>query len=134
MFTQITKDELDTPENKASLIFLDRQSKRPGTTHPDIFSQLRKISAQIQDGSVVRYGAIDLLINKQTKQILAIGIGTAYALKTGNLIEDALKHEAKTIQVWSDNTTLNIGEEIAPDWIFGRWHKDEPVWIELGNS
>lgn len=134
MTSSITREELDIPENQAAINYLETQKTSPGMTHPDITQRLREIGRELEQGVTYFYGPSTILVAGKIQLIVAIGIGMSYAIKAGEMLEDAQKYGARTETVWSDKTTLDLAEVIAPDWIFGRWHKDESAWIELGNE
>ncbi len=130
MYKSIAQNKLDTPANQAALAYLEMRKHRPGMTHPDIAERLQALGQQLPQGRVYLYGPSTILVAGKTKLIVGIGIGTAHALKTGSSFQNAIDVGAKTIQIWSDKTSLNITEAIAPDWIFGGWKDEEANWLK----
>lgn len=92
-------------------------------THPDVVARLwdELAGAFAADArAVVR--ATPALIDPASGVIVAVGLGTTYALRLA--AEDAAGRE--TIHRYTSvGRTLDLAETFGPGWVFGAWDADE---------
>jgi len=69
------------------------------------------------------------LIHPNSKVLIAIAIGTQYALRLPSLVVRAgIPANAQTEIVWAGGTRLNVQTQFGPDWIFGNYFSEEEMW------
>ena len=69
------------------------------------------------------------LIHSATGVILAVALGTSYAIRVPSSAHAvAMEAGAKTQIHWSDGTVLDLQAEFGDDWFAGSWSSHEGVW------
>lgn len=138
---------LDRPENAAVLAYLgpgrglehlpvgqapEEVDRRHLGSHPDIVDRLWDVldAALPESGRCVIYGG-PALVQPQSGVVLAVGIGTQYALRL--LPADralAVEAGAEVIHTFqTSGGTLDLAAALGPDWVFGRRDEHEPEWL-----
>ena len=138
---------LDRPENAAALRYLAHG--RPAAeatfapappdvdrlhlgTHPDVVDWLWDTlnAALSADARWLVYDG-PALVHRESAIILAVGIGTQYALRL--LPDDAAAAVAdgfeQTHAFRTVGTALDLPTAFGPDWVFGRFDVREPGWL-----
>lgn len=99
--------------------------------HPDIVERIwDQIGAALpSDCRCLVYGW-PALMHPVSGAILALAMGTTYALRlTGPGLSAAFASGAKTVVKGADGST-DIRAEYGPDWVFGSWATAEPDWCQ----
>jgi len=133
------------PENTGVLRYLDRggSTDEPDPhpdqadryhlgTHPDIVAHLWDTLAAALDGdarAVLR--ATPVLVDPASGVVVAVGIGTTYALRlTPEDAAAAIAGGIATVHVFRTvGRTLDLAAEFGPGWVFGARHDDETAWL-----
>jgi len=133
------------PENAGVLRYLDRggSTDEPDPhpdqadryhlgTHPDIVAHLWDTLAAALDGdarAVLR--ATPVLVDPASGVVVAVGIGTTYALRlTPEDAAAAMADGIATVHVYRTvGRTLDLAAEFGPGWVFGARHDDETAWL-----
>lgn len=100
--------------------------------HPDVVRWLWDYigAALPTDCRGLIYGTPSL-VHSRSGVIVAVGIGTAYALRlTESSSSEAKNKGLKTIITWSNGTTLDIEHLFGEGWYFGAWNKEERIWCQ----
>jgi hypothetical protein len=98
--------------------------------HPDVVERLwGEIGGALAlDCRSMVYGT-PALTHPTSGVVLALGMGTAYALRlTGADRPLALQAGAKLSVSWSGGGGTDIAQELGDDWVFGAWLASEPDW------
>ena len=98
--------------------------------HPDIVERLWKdLAAALPADCRYVLARTPALVHPTTGLVLALGIGTQYALRiTATDRAAALAAGLKTSTVWAGGQKLDLEAELGQDWLFGGWAKLEKVW------
>ena len=92
-------------------------------THPDIVNHLWDVLAAACEGDArsIVHGT-PALVDPRTGVLMALGLGTTYALRLAAPDAAGAKtvHEYRTV-----GRTLDLGVEFGPGWVFGAWDEDE---------
>lgn len=96
--------------------------------HPDVEERMNELFRGLHSASIHRYENAIVIININTETIIAAAFGTAYTIRTGSMLDLANNAGAKTINKWSNGTTLDL-KTFGTDWVMGAWHKNETVWM-----
>jgi len=133
------------PENAGVLRYLDRSGSltepdpHPDDadryhlgTHPDIVTHLWDTLAVAFDGdarAVLR--ATPALVDPANGVIVAVGIGTTYALRlTPEDGAAAIAAGSDTVHLYRTvGRTLDLAAEFGPGWVFGSWRDDETACL-----
>jgi hypothetical protein len=108
-------------------------------SHPDVVARVwDELGAQLPPGSRCLVLGTPALIRAGTGTVLAVTLGTTYALRVpGSRWDEALALGARQAHHYTAGSfTLDVGERFGRDWIFGLWAKPEAEWCreayELG--
>jgi hypothetical protein len=72
-----------------------------------------------------------VLVHSDTGLVLAVGSGTRYCLRIPDgVLPAALQAGWTTSHRWGNEKVTDLSVEFGPDWVFGRWAKDEAVWCQ----
>jgi hypothetical protein len=98
-------------------------------SHPDIVERVwDQIGSALPVDCRCLVCGTPALVQPDSGIILAFCLGMAYCLRLpSELLEEAIKHGAKTSTKWSNGTVLDATKTFGPDWIFGAW-KEEVEW------
>jgi len=141
----------DIPANKKVLAYLKKRARRdaelvspPGDpkkdylgsgAHPDIVERLWKNLNQAlpTDSRRLVYGT-PALMNPDTGEILAVAIGTSYAIRLPARLAGQKRPEGTSnVITWFGGTKLDLASDFGEDWVVGKWSQDETKWI-LGSE
>ena len=98
-------------------------------SHPDIVERVwKQIGSALPVDCRCLVCGTPALVQPASGILLAFCLGTVYCLRLpSELLEEALKHAAKTSTKWSNGTVLDATKIFGSDWIFGAW-KEEVEW------
>jgi hypothetical protein len=98
--------------------------------HPDIVERLwGVIDATLPERCACLVNRTPALVQPQSAIVLAIGIGTQYALRLPPpLVDEAIARGAKTHTTWSGGYRMDTLLVLGPDWVFGGFLKEESAW------
>lgn len=98
-------------------------------SHPDIVERVWELGAALPvDCRCVFYGT-PALVTPVSGIVLAAAWGTAYLLRLPQeAVPLAIREGATTVMKWAGGSRTDVSKEIGPDWVFGRWLKQEPQW------
>ena len=102
-------------------------------SHPEIVERLwDQIGPLLPADCRCRVGRNPALAHPRTGLILAVAMGTQYALRLPlRASQLALAAGAKTTTVWGVKNHFDLGATFGTDWVFGAWLKQEPEWCRL---
>lgn len=102
-------------------------------SHPEVVERVwDQLGASLPDRccSIV-HGTICLL-HDQTSLLLAICMGTEYAIRVPtNVVDHARAQGLVQTCDWTGGGHTNLGEELGSNWFFGQFNKHESAWVEL---
>jgi hypothetical protein len=124
-FMQHIEHREDAPVERAA----SAPAALPPSVDPDVQERMLELNRKAADTELGIYGHCLLLVRRQTSSILAAAMGTSYFVRTGELIQWAVRADASTRKQWSDGTCWDLAEMFGPDWVAGSWHRDEAWWI-----
>jgi hypothetical protein len=139
--------DLTHPANRQPLIYLTGRNPQASPiaapdcvpqpyltlgTHPDVvehlWDQINAVYPLDARAIIYRYPG---LIHPVSGIILALGWGTAYALRLPtDLYPLALQRGGKTVIKWSASHSTDIQATLGEDWLFGSWPKEERDWCQ----
>ena len=98
--------------------------------HPDIVERLWKsLNDKLpEDSKKLVYGT-PVLMNPGTGEILAVAIGTSYAVRLPPTLRENHPDGAASIIKWSGDKTMDLGELFGPGWVVGKWLPEELEWL-----
>ena len=136
----------DNPANAKVLEYL-RSRARPGAAiiaqpgapqqdylgsgaHPDIVERLWKDlnRALPKDSRRLVFGT-PVLMNPDTNEILAVAIGTSYAVRLPRALSENHPEGTSSKIKWSVGKTMDLGTLFGPDWVVGTWNSAELDWV-----
>ncbi len=130
----ISRKELAAEVNDGVIEYLEELGKGPGVVHPDVEERMKELSQNLKGMSLWRYRNAIIIKTDQSSTIVAVAFGTAYSIKIGSMLKEAVSSGAKTYHRWSGGGSLDLVESFGHDWIAGAWAKDETDWIRNGNA
>lgn len=101
-----------------------------GGCHPDVVQRLwDQIGRALpKNGRCLIHGT-PALVHARAGIILAVGLGTQYALRLpGRLAADAVAAGARTRVAWSSGGWLDLPAAWGRDWVLGTWRPEELDW------
>ena len=117
--------------NDGVLSYIAKLAKSDGMVHPDLNEHIGKLRKKTQGLAHRKYLCCEVLVGVDSQLIQVVAFGTAYAIKVGEHIQDALtKGESQKIK-WSDGTYLDILLVLGSDWIAGSFNEEEAHWISI---
>jgi hypothetical protein len=95
-------------------------------SHPDIVERVwKQIGSNLPLDCRCLVCGTPALVQPVSGILLAFCLGTTYCLRLpSELLEEAVKHGAKTSTKWSNGTVLDATKTFGPDWIFGAWNEE----------
>lgn len=70
-----------------------------------------------------------VLLHPQSKILLAVTIGTQYAVRLpSRILHDGPPAGVRAEIVWSGGSTLNVQQEFGPEWVVGTFSPSEVAW------
>ena len=99
-------------------------------SHPDIVERVwDKLGSGLRDDCRVLVYGNPVLIAPDTLRILAVAIGTSYAVRLPPNPAGAPPPEGFAAVIkWSGGSALDLASEFGPDWIVGKWRPEEADW------
>src|SRR5262245_33657274 len=99
-------------------------------SHPDVVERVwDQLGKHLPDDCRRVVLGTPALIHPRSGVILAIAIGTQYALRVPNrVVQEGLPDGTRTQNTWSTGAHVDIRQEIGRDWIFGTWASAEEDW------
>jgi hypothetical protein len=70
------------------------------------------------------------LVHPESKVVIAIAIGTQYAMRLPTAVVQSAAGNAKIETTWSGGGSLNVRDELGPNWILGSYSREEEVWCQ----
>ena len=100
-------------------------------SHPDIVERVWKVlGASIPAECRAIVHGTPALVDPATGLVLAVAIGTQYALRLrATDVAAAVARGAPTATKWSGGETLDVRETFGEEWILGSWKGDEATWV-----
>jgi len=115
----------------------DDRPPRPGQrdyweagSHPDVVERIwDQLGKTLPADSRRVVCGTPALVNPSSKVLIAVAIGTAYAIRLPSvLLGSAAPPAVRTETVFSGGERLNVRTEFGDDWIFGGYSPDEETW------
>jgi hypothetical protein len=105
--------------------------------HPDVVERLWTTLAAVlapDSPRLIARGAA--LINPRSGQIIAVALGTTYAIRlVGDGLAAALARGYETVHEYRTvGRTLDLATTFGPGWVFGRHESDEAAWLAAAAS
>lgn len=100
--------------------------------HPDIVSRLwDELGAELPGAARAQAKGRPVLAHGDTDRIIGFASGTSYALwiAPGDR-GSATSAGASPRWTWGSGRVTDLGEDIGPGWIWGKWYPDEPRWVQ----
>ena len=100
-------------------------------TDPDIVGRLwDELAPSLgEDGRLVIHGR-PALVDPRTADVLAVGLGTEYALRLApDDFASALAAGGRQVVVYGEGTVLDVGADFGSGWLFGSWDAREAEWL-----
>ena len=99
-------------------------------THPDVVTQLwRTLGATLPPESRRVVCGTPALLNPSTRVLIAVAIGTQYAIRIPrSILAAGAAREWRTRTVFADTGELDVREAFGDDWVLGEYAVDEPAW------
>ena len=102
-------------------------------SHPDVVSRVwDEIGSSLPEDCKCRVGYSPALVHPRTGLLLAVAMGTQYALRLpSDLRQTALNAGLKTSTVWGLKHHFDLSASLGSEWVFGGWLKEEFEWLRL---
>ena len=99
-------------------------------SHPDVVERVwDKLGRHLPTNCRQVVLGTPALIHPRSGVVLAIAIGTQYALRLPNrVVQDGPPDDVRTQSTRSAGRQMDIQQEIGKDWIFGAWASVEEDW------
>jgi hypothetical protein len=97
--------------------------------HPDVVERVwKEIGRKLPQES--RQVVLDTpaLVHPPSGTLLAVAIGTSYAVRLPSSVGASAVPRAKTEILWSNGTRLDLAHEFGGDWVAGSWSAAEEMW------
>jgi hypothetical protein len=130
----LSDEAIKNPANHYVIKYLNSLSKGPGIVHPDVQIRMSELGNNLIGMSVRKFKNSIVIVENSGSSIVAAAFGTAYLIKAGGMIENAIKAGASTVQKWTNGGELNLDESFDHEWVFGSWHNEEETWVKNGNA
>jgi len=75
---------------------MERLSRDSGIVHPDVEDRMKKLGSKLCGMALRKYKNSMIIKCNKTLSIVAVGFGTAYSVRTGELFRTAIDAGAKT--------------------------------------
>lgn len=98
--------------------------------HPDVVERLWDVlGAGLPRAARVLVHGTPALVSPRAGVLLAVGLGTSYALRLPREARDPEASALERVHVYrTAGVTLDLGAW-GPSWRFGRWASAEPAWV-----
>lgn len=100
-------------------------------SHPDVVARVwDELGAELPPESRCLVLGTPALVRADTGTILAVALGTTYALRVPAVRRDeALARGALQVHLYTAGSlTLDVAGRFGADWFFGRWAEEEVEW------
>jgi hypothetical protein len=99
-------------------------------SHPDIVERVwDQLGRELPEASRVVVLGTPGLVHPESGVVIALALGTQYGLRLPIAAwAHGLPPGVVRTTTWSGGETMDIGETIGPDWVFGTWAPAEERW------
>ncbi len=99
-------------------------------THPDVVTRLwETIGASWPPESRRVVCGTPVLLNPDSRVLIAVAIGTQYAIRLPSaIVKSGVAQTMRTRTVFADRGSLDVRAEFGDDWVLGSYATEETVW------
>jgi len=97
--------------------------------HPDIVERVwDQIGRALPQNCRLVVLGTPALVHPPSGTLLAVALGTSYAVRLPSSVRVSSMRGAKTEILWSNGTRLKLQHEFGEDWVVGSWSPAEETW------